>query len=257
MKHCLYIFISFSFSVFSQNIETKFTKSIPFKADIIFSIDNFKNVFYKKENVFYVDSKDRKTSYNNIQLGELADANTFNPLKINLFYKDFNTVVILDNRLAEIFKIDFNSLHPYRTITHISTAFDNTIWVFNQDLQNLELYNYKTNKVKAQTRPIQSEVLDIESNYNYCWLLTKNYLYVYNYFGSLIKKIDNEGYTKIAQSNENIILKKDNELFFLEENSTFAQPIQTSNLKIKQFFVTNESLYIYNNESLQEFQLKI
>ncbi|MCB4806714.1 hypothetical protein LG651_00515 [Tamlana sp. 62-3] len=202
-------------------------------------------------------SKDRKASYNNIQLGELIDANAFNPLKINLFYKDFNTVVVLDNRLAEIFKIDFNTLHPYRTVSHISTAFDNTIWIFNQDQQKLELYNYKTNTVKAQTRPVQSEVLDIKSNYNYCWLLTKNFLYVYNYFGSLIKKITNEGYSKIAQSDENIILKKDNELFFLEENSTFARRIETSNLKINQFFVTNETLYIYNNESLQEFQLKI
>ncbi|KJD31938.1 hypothetical protein PK35_12380 [Tamlana nanhaiensis] len=257
MKYSIYITFLLSLSLFAQHIETSLINEFQFEADAIFSIDNFETVFYKKDNIFFMDGQHRKTSYNNIQLGILHSANAFNPLKINLFYKDFNTVVILDNRLAEVFKIDFNTLNPYRTVSHITTAFDNALWIFNQDQQKLELYNYKTNTVKAQTRPVQSDVLDLKSNYNYCWLLTKNHLYVYNYFGSLVKKINNQGYTKIAQSNENIILKKDNKLFYLEENGTFAQPIQTSTLTVKQFFVTNETLYIYNNESLQKFQLKI
>ncbi|MCB4798565.1 hypothetical protein [Neotamlana laminarinivorans] len=257
MKHCFYILILFSFSVFAQNINSKIIKQTPFDADSIFGIDNFGTIFFSKDNVFYKKSKDNILSYNNIQLGDLQSANSFNPLKINLFYKDFNTVIILDNRLAEIYKIDFNNIHPYKMVSYASMGFDNSIWIFNQELQKLELFNYKTNTTKAQTAPVTGEILDLKSNYNYCWLLTKHYLYVYTYFGSLVKKIKNQGYTAMAINNESVILKTKNGLFYLKENSNNPTPITTPNLNIKQFFVTNETLYIYTLNSLQEFQLKI
>ena len=36
--------------------------------------------------------------------------------------------------------------------------------------------------------PISSQVLDITSNYNSCWLLTRAFIYQYNYTGSLVSK---------------------------------------------------------------------
>ena len=258
MKYTYYILLFISISIFAQeSIETKFIKKTPLIAETLISVDNFGTTYYLKNDVFHKNVNNNSITYNNLQLGTLYSANVFNPLKINLFYKDFNTVIILDNRLAEIFKIDFSTLSPYKNVTHISTGHDNAIWVFNQDLQKLELFDYKTKTTRAQTVPVQSEVLDIKSNYNSCWLLTENYLYVYNYFGSLVKKVKNNGYTALVESNENIILKKDDALFFIKKNKDEILPIITPNLLINQFFVTNETLYIYNSEILQQFQLKI
>lgn len=258
MKYTLYIFILFSISIFAQEaIEVKFIQKTDLQADTLISVNNFGNIYYLKNDVFNKKTSKDLITYNNLQLGTLHSANAFNPLKINLFYKYFNTVIILDNRLAEIFKIDFNALTPYKNVSHISTGHDNTIWVFNQDLQKLELFDYKSRTIRAQTVPVQSAVLDLKSNYNYSYLLTKNYLYIYNYFGSLVKKIPNIGYTALVESNENIILKKEDTLFFMKKNQDAVQPIMTSNLLINQFFVTNETLYIYNRENLQQYQLKI
>ncbi len=247
-----------SYSISSQEIiEPVFIKKTPLNVETLVAIDNFNTQYYINNNVFYKKNANKTITYNNLQLGHLESANTFNPLKINLFYKDFNTVIILDNRLAEIFKVDFNTISEYKNVSHVSTGYDNTIWVFNQDTQQLELYNYKQNKTRVQTLPVQSIVLDIISNYNTCWLLTKKYLYVYNYFGSLLKKIENNGFTALSQSNNNVILKKDNTLFYLKKNAEKPIPISTSNLLNKQFFVTNETLYIYNNETIYEYQIKI
>ncbi|MEL0455945.1 hypothetical protein WJN01_06880 [Flavobacteriaceae bacterium SZ-1-7] len=225
--------------------------------DMLVSADNFGNIYFTKSNVFYKKGEQQTTTYNNLQLGNLFSVNTFNPLKINLFYKDFNTVIILDNRLAEIFKIDFNTLSPYKNITHISTGFDNNIWLFNQDTQKLELFDYKKLITRAQTAPVQSDVLDLKSDYNWCYLLTKNYLYVYNYFGSLAKKMKNDGFTSIVVSNENIVFKKGDSLFYLSKNNNNPIRISAPNFLIKQFSLTNETLYIYDSESLHELQLKI
>lgn len=259
MRHIYYIITFLSLSVVSQDpIEPKFIDKTKFTADTLVSINDFDTTFYISENILFKKSKDIKgldIGYNNFQLGNITSVNTFNPLKINIFYKDFNTVVVLDNRLAEIFKIDFNTIQPYKNVTHISTGFDSTIWIFNQDTQDLELFDYKTNTSRAKTLPIKSPVLDLKSNYNTCWLLTENYIYVYNYFGSLLKKIKNNGYNQIMENNGNLILKKDNALFYLKAGTETPTAIKLPDLLINQFFVTNETMYIYDNKYLHKFKI--
>ncbi|WP_299525729.1 hypothetical protein [Winogradskyella sp.] len=227
------------------------------KAKDIFGIDTFGTLYYSTDdNTFNKKTKDTTITYTNFQLSEITTANAFNPLKINLFYQEFNTVIILDNRLAEVFKIDFNTTQPYKNVSFVSTGFDNTIWIFNQDLQQLELYDYKSNKIRLKTVPIQSEILDLKSDYNNCYMLTENYLYVYNYFGSLIAKHKNEGYENMAFSKAHLVLRKAESLCILSKNSGEIKPISHPNLLINQFLVTNESLYIYHDEILRQYQLK-
>ena len=125
------------------------------------------------------------------------------------------------------------------------------------DNQQLELYDYKNNSTRAQSLPIQSNVLDLKSNYNYCWLLTNDYIYKYNYFGSLVSKTKNNGFTAITENNGTVFLKKENTLFRLQKESNNIVPINISNLLINQFFVTNETLYIYDSKNLFEYQIKI
>ncbi|WP_194768468.1 hypothetical protein [Tamlana sp. I1] len=258
MKYTFILLLSFSTSLFPQeSIAVEFIKKTDLNVETLISIDNFGTAYYVTNNVFHKKDATKTITYNNLQLGDLYSVDTFNPLRLSLFYKDFNTIIILDNRLAEIFKIDFNQLNPYKNVSKTSIGFDNTLWIFNQDLQKLELFDYKTNSTRTQTVPVQSAVLDLKSNYNYCWLLTEKYLYMYNYFGSLIKKIENTGYTAVMENNENLVLKKGHALFYLGKNSDEIIPIKTQNLLINDFFVTNETLYIYNNKSIQEFKLKI
>jgi len=256
MKNQFLFILLISFSTFSQEfIEASFIEESSLQTDKLVYIDNFDTSYTIKDNVFYKKNALKSISYNNIQLGTITTAHAFNPLKINLFYKDFNTVIILDNRLAEIFKIDFNSLEPFRNVSHCSTGNDNTIWIFNQNTQQLEVFDYKLNKTRSKSLPIQEEVIAMASNYNYCWILTKNTLYSYNYFGILLSKITHSGFTNMIESDGNIILQKGNFLYYLKKDKNQPIPINSPNLLINQFLVTNETLYIYNDEILQKFQL--
>lgn len=258
LQRLTFIIFFLSLSIYSQEkIKAIQLDSIKFKAEQIFGVDTFGTLYYSdKKNSFYKKNADTTISYANFQLGKITSANTFNPLKINLFYQDFNSVVILDNRLAEIIKIDFNLLQDYKNVSFVSSGFDNTLWLFNQDQQQLELYDYLNKKTRFKAVPIQSEIIELKSDYNYCFMLTNAYLYVYNYFGSLIRKIENTGFTDMAFSKAHIILKKGNELYLLPKNSSDLQAIDHSNLLINQFLVTNETLYIYNDETLHRYQLK-
>lgn len=258
MKIIQIIFLFLYVSMGAQeSIELIPVKTSNLKADKVIGVDNFGTIFYTKTSTIYKKTKDTAISYNNLQLGKLTSANSFNPLKINLFYQELNTVIILDNRLAEIFKIDFNAITNYKNVSHVSTGYDNTIWLFNQDTQLLEVFDYKTRTTKAQTlMPIDNPILDLKSNYNYAYLLTEDELLIYNYFGSLVRKIKNEGYTSLQENDEAVFLKKENALFYLKSNSNDVLPVKTDNILIPEFFVTNETLYIYNLETLQEFRIK-
>ncbi|WP_339916799.1 hypothetical protein [Yeosuana marina] len=257
MKTYFLSFLFISFSIVAQNpIEATFVSETIFKAETLVAVDNFKSIYYTNNDVFYKKNDTKTISYNNLQLGTITTANAFNSLKINLFYKYFNTAIILDNRLAVIFKIDFNNIQPYKNVSYISTGNDNTLWLFNQDTQQLEVYDYKNNITQAKSLPVKSNVLDMKSNYNYCWLLTDRYLLTYNYFGTMISKIENQGFTSLDESDENIILRKENTLFYIKKNTETIIPIDLPNLLINQFSLTNETLYIYNNETLKQFQLK-
>ncbi|MBF8150219.1 hypothetical protein ITJ86_09940 [Winogradskyella sp. F6397] len=263
MQKLVFLLLFFcSFCVAQENTAQHFTAilkdSTNIEAKSIFGVDNFGTLYYATENnSFHKKTKDTTITYANFQLGDITSANTFNPLKINLFYRDFNTVVILDNRLAEISKINFNSIQPYKNVSFVSSGFNNSIWLFNDDFQYLELYDYKTNTIKLKTVPVQSEVLDLKSDYNYCYLLTKTHLYVYNYFGSLIRTIENSGYDSLAFNEAHLVLKKGESLFILEKNESIIQPIKHPKMLIKQFLVTNETVYIYGLNLLRHYQLKI
>lgn len=241
-----------------QSIETTFVNKIELNVETLVGIDNFETTYFITNNeLFKTDNAEILANFSNIQLGKITTANTFNPLKINLFYKYFNTVVILDNRLSEMFRIEFNTIQPFKDITHITTGIENTIWLFNQTTQQLENYDYKANVTRIKALPIQSEVIDLTSNYNFCWLLTKDHLYTYNYVGSLLSKIKNTGFTKLLQINGSLILQKENQLFYLAKNSENFKALKIPKLLIKQFLVTNETLYIYDDEFLYQYRLKI
>jgi len=257
MQLVKYIICFFYLSAASQeSISISLIKKSELKIDELVQIDDFGTIYYIKNNTFYSQSKSKTINYNNVQLGEITSANAFNPLKINLFYKNFNAAVILDNRLAEITAINFNRLQPLRNVTHISTGNDNTLWLFNQDTQELELFDYKTGKTRAKALPISEEVIDINGNYNFCWLLTNKHIYTYNYFGSLVSKTKNEGFKSFMQHRGDLFFLKDNMLYYKLKNSSEINQLILPELLIKQFLVTNETLYIYDGEFLYHYQLK-
>lgn len=251
-----YIFLFFIFSCFGQeSVSTKLLSKTPFENRKIVKIDNFGTIYSFQNNAFYTSGDKGDLEYSNIQLGNITSANAYNPLKINIFYKDFNTLVILDNRLAEIKKIDFNMLQPFRMVTHITAANDNRVWVFNDNTQQLELYDYLNDNTILNTFPIEGQLLDLRSNYNYCWVLTNSYIYTFNYFGSLISREENSGFTELHELNKSLVLKQENTLYLKPKNALETQKIELPKLLIKQFFVLNETLYIYDGENIYQFQL--
>jgi len=94
----------------------------------------------------------------------------------------------------------------------------------------------------------------MKSNYNYLWVLTDKYLYKINYNGLIIFKKENKiGSTKIGFYKNDILLSNESELYHLENNRELFTKIKLEKLFIKDFFVINETLYIYDKDHLNKY----
>ncbi|WP_340075409.1 hypothetical protein [Leptobacterium sp. I13] len=245
--------------LFSQeSISLSIKDSLPITADIFIGVDDFNNIYYIKDNIFHKKTASKVFVYNNLQLGAISSVDILNPLDITVFYSDFNTVIKLDNTLNETVQIRFSEIQSFRNVQYVSTAINKSLWIFNTDIQQPELFDYQQKNILSINQPITEDVIAWESNYNFCWALTINTLYQYNIYGSLLQKIALNGFDDLHQSSENLVLKKKNKLFYIKKGSYITIPIKLPvNISIKDFYLRGDNLYIYNNKKLYHFILNL
>ena len=255
-RYYFLLLLSFTPVICAQdNVELKLIKKELIKIDKFFGVDRFDYYYYLKNNALEKKLDKKLLSYSNLQLGEIDQVKIFNALKIAVLHKDFNTLVLIDNRLAEISIINFNTIFPYRRITQIAYANESSFWLFNSINLELELFDYETQKTKLKTLPFSQEIISLDSNYNNIFALTKSKFYHFNYTGSLVSSIDHEGYDKFKIGTDFIIFEKDNLLYYKALSTQHIQILPIQKKIIKQFFVMNQTLYIYDGEFLYHYQL--
>jgi hypothetical protein len=234
----------------------KLSSKIVVKNKVIKGVDNLNNLYYIKNNELIKTSKEKTSFYRNDFYSNISSIDVKNSLKIKLFYENFNTLIILDNKLSEISKINFNLIEPGKIISKISASNDNNIWIYNELNSKLELFNYINKKIKVVNSEISGEVISLVSNYKYCWVLTDTHIFKFNYFGSLINKIKVSNIQQIEFFNNTLIFERDNELYYYSKDFLTENKFDIGNLLIKDFFVTNQSLYIYDSEHFIKYQIQ-
>ncbi len=253
MKYLLFLFFFTCFTLVAQ--ELKPVSSVPFKASKFIGVDAYKNTYYINESVLHKQGPEGEFIFNDFQLGSISSVDIINPLKIVLFYEDTNTVVLLDNMLNEIERINFNNLSEFINISTATNAGNNRLWIFNIDLQQLELYNYRSNSKIIVSLPIEGKLVSQASNFNYCYLLTENKLFSFNIYGSLLSEIEARGFSLIKQQGNSKVGLKENAVFWHSKNSFEPLKLPISENNIKDLFLTKEFLYIYDGKSILTFSI--
>lgn len=254
MKTFLFILL-LPFLGFSQ--ELSFVEKTDLDANMFVGFDSFSDLFYVKDQVLYKKTKNDLYNFKDFQLGEIYSVDIVNPMNIAVYYRDFNTVVLLDNRLNEIERVDFNTISEFTNTSQVSVAANNSLWLFNIDLQQLEMYNYRSKNKVVVSLPINGKVLSMASNFNFCFVLTEEKIRAYNIYGSLLVEIKNEGFQKIIQLNENLIALKDNQLYYIDKKTREITKLNSPEITIKDLQLTQDYLYIYDENQVQKFTLTL
>ena len=107
-----------------------FLKTIPIEARLV-STDPVGNIYLVKENNTLLRLNDKGDSigvFNEIKKGKISHIDASNPLRILLFFSDYNQLVVLNNMLTRKNVYQLNSI-GLNNVSCIANSADGTIWL--------------------------------------------------------------------------------------------------------------------------------
>ncbi|WP_333808867.1 hypothetical protein [Flavobacterium sp.] len=237
-------------------LSVKKIETIECECDTFLGFDNQQNSYSIKNNVLLKKSS-KLFQYTNLSLGKITKVDFQNPLQIVVFYKNFNTVVLLDNQLNEIKKIDFNLKSTPVTLEAVALSSQNQIWIFDSISSKIGLYNVNTETVKWISTMLENPVTYYESDYTHFYWIDKNLnLYRISIYGTieklgLLKKFDAIQLTK----NGNYIYESDEELYYYEAKSKSSSKIAIDEKIISKFFFRDGILSIFTQNEITNYKI--
>ena len=247
----LFIFLN-SLLAYNQTILKKIESSKYQNNFKLLKIDNLGNEYYLVDNKLL---KKNELLFSDSSMGFINKADAYSPLKIKVWFLDYNTLIILDNFLNEITRINFNNISKFTQIRDVSPANNNSVWAFDEIEMKIKKFDFfKQIFIENIETKIDGSFINFQSNYNYLWVLTDEFFYKINYNGSIIYKSENtNGYNKISLFKNDVILASNNQLVHFKNDEELFINIKHEKLFIKDFSVINETLYIYDKDHLNKY----
>lgn len=240
---------------FSQKAELKFISAIAVEADLYFGKDALGYDYFAKNNVLYKQKNSEKWEYKNLSLGKITSVDLINPLKILVFYRDFNSVILLDNQLSEISKINFSDFDIVAQTC--SMASRNRFWVYDNLTSSLYLLDFLNKKKNTINQPFKSDFTYWKSDYNYWFRITsKNELYSYDNYGNVIFQGNIPKFDKIVMGeNREIFLSLNDNLYFYQSLKGEIKELSLSEGVFDSFDFKNGILSIFTQNKIQNYQI--
>lgn len=262
MKKVMLLLIIASFSVVSsqnQKLTALKTDSIHFDGYQFLGYDSIGFYYTIKNNVFSKIKTRDTLEYKNISLGKISKVDLQNPLKIVLFYENFNTVIVLDNQLNEIQKINFSENIIPIVATAIGIASMNQLWIYNSMNQQLGLYDYLNKEYKTISVPFTESIKNYSSDFNFFhWVDNKNNWYTCDIFGRITIKEKIPDFESIEILNENqFIYLKDSRLFLQDLEKGKKTEIEISEKTFKKFYYKDQILSIFTSTGITNYKIII
>ena len=153
-------------------------------------------------------------SYSNKQLGKIGQLDVSNPLRPLILYKDLGVISILDNTLSlQENNIDLNNLSLYQTTCIANSNFDNGIWLFDVDVNEIlkiDIHSsiiYRSGNLSAILANYDGPIINMREFNKHLFAVTKTHVYEFDQFGSLISTIN-------VDATKGFIIGNDNYLFY-------------------------------------------
>ncbi len=259
----LLVFILFSYSLFTYSQVEKIVATkldaIAFDADDFVGADGFGNFFYIKNNVLIKKSNTTVVHYQNIALGNIKKVDIINPLKVVVFYEEFNTVVLLDNQMNEIQKIDFSKNETPIIASAIGMSGQNQLWVYNSIDQQIGLYDIATNVYKNLGVPIKESLLFYQTDFNYFhWIDKQNQWFSCSIFGRTTNNgfLENQNQMQLLEQNQ-VLYSKDNALFLINKNTTMLYKIEIVEKSFEKFYYKDQILSIFTTQGITNYKITL
>lgn len=252
----LFLLVCFS-TVLAQ--EPILVDKIPFTADAFLGYDALNASYTISENVLTKKTARETWEFKQPQLGKISRVDLQNPLKIVVFFQNFNTLVLLDNQLNETQKIDLSDgINPLLPLG-VGLASGNRLWLYDGLTQKIGLFDYTKKDFQKLTTPLTNAVVYYESDYNYFkWIDGQRHAYRCNIYGQIDALGEVPEYDQLLWATDAILLyKKEGDLYrydFVDNKSTL---IEISEKTFKNFTYKDQILSIFTNRQIKNYKLTL
>lgn len=226
---------------------------------IYLGFDGLSHKYYIVNNVLIKLDKFQKWEYKNVPLGNITSVDFINPLKIVVFYEDFNTLIILDNQLNEIQKLNLFDIDNTIFASKVGMASLNQFWIYNSLTQQILLFNYLKNTFKNIGNPIQENIKYTQSDFNnFYWIDKNNNWFSIDIFGKVILLANIPAWENIQiVDNDKLLFSSNNVLYCLNNKSKVIYEIEIVEKSFQKFYYKDQILAIFTNQQITNFKLKL
>ncbi|MDN3678046.1 hypothetical protein QWY90_12085 [Flavobacterium paronense] len=226
---------------------------------IYIGFDGLGNNYYIKDNVFTKQNENQKWEYKNVPLGKITAVDYVNPLKIVVFYEDFNTIITLDNQLNEIQKLNLFDIDNSIFASKIGMASQNQFWIYNALTQQIMLFDYLKNTFKNIGNPIQESIKYTQSDFNnFYWIDEINNWYAIDIFGKVTLLANIPPFEKIQIiDNEKLLFSSENILYCLNNKIKTIYEIEIVEKSFQNYYYKDQILAIFTNQEIKNYKIKL
>ncbi len=123
--------------------------------------------YFERQNELYKQKGTERVQYQHFGLGRVHSIDVQNPLQTLVFYRDFNTCVLLDSQFSEMTRINFNQWPEPLQPLAIGFAAQNQLWVYDGLSMRIGLMPQKQPGIRFITQSLQHDLIYSQSSLNY------------------------------------------------------------------------------------------
>ena len=216
---CVVLGCSFVFQTSEPEIHIKFPE-----LNSHIEIDGFGNIYIITDNeiVKYNATGILQKKYSTKRYGKIEFVDAMNPLKVLVYYKDFQQLIFLDNQMTESSNMISVETLGYEQTSLVCSSSNNSFWLY--DKQNNELSRFDSELKSLVKTGNLKRILDIDIKPNF---LQENNNFIY-----------------LNCPNEGILV--------FDIYGTFYKTIPLK--KLKEFNVVNGDVFYFENHTLKQYQ---
>jgi hypothetical protein len=260
MKKISFLFIILVFHAsFGQikNLSLTLINSELIKADYCIGSDAYENQYFIEGNILFKKKQGELWQYKNLSLGKITHVDFQNPLKIILLYENFNTIIMLDNQLNEIQKINFSENNIPTIVTATGIASQNRLWIYNSLSQQIGLFDYLKNTFQSITLPFKGNLKYYESDFNHFQWIDENLNWLAcDVFGKVTvlgKVPDFDQFQTIT--NQTFLFSKDGKLYLRDSGKNITYKIINVENSFKKFHYKDQILSIFTTTEITNYKI--
>lgn len=205
---------------------------------------------YKPDGTFW-------NRYDNNRLGIIGWIDVSNPFMVLVFYPQYQSLIILDNNMAESGQLNFTSI-GFGNVRTAGISDDNNIWILDEG-------NRKVNKINTAGKIIvegvpyfgfdidASKPIHIQQKSNFVYISQADHkVQVFDIFGKWVKSIDLEGMKSIIYINQMIWYKSSSEIveYHLDKfNMDAPKTLALKEMKSVTYDVIRQRFYALNPDN--------